>query len=298
MHSLTAVVAQLVRALDCGSKCRGFKSRRSPISFYFPMTLIEAIILGIIQGLTEFFPVSSSGHLALGQYLLGMRDLHQYIFFDLICHLGTLIALLIVYYSEIKTLFLKNPTGIKQVLIGTLPLFPLVLILKPIKSLFDQPHYLGYFFLFSSFMLAMGIYFGKKATAYQQQKHPFRDACIIGLFQAVAILPGISRSGTTISAGRLLKWNTTEAITFSFLLAIPAILGAITLESFQLLRSHWNGDSVSASIGFSQYCAGFIFSFGIGYLALKALMRVAAKEKFSYFAWYCLFIGLFSIVYL
>lgn len=261
------------------------------------MTIIEAIILGIVQGLTEFFPVSSSGHLALGQYLLGMRDLHQYIFFDLICHLGTLTALFIVYSSEIKTLLL-NPLGIKQVIIGTLPLFPLVLILKPIKSLFDQPQYLGYFFIFSSLMLALGIYFGKKHPVSQQQKYPLRDACIIGLFQAIAILPGISRSGTTISAGRLLQWNTKEAITFSFLLAIPAILGAMTLESFQLFRSHLNGEQLHASIGLPQYCSGFIFSFVIGYLALKALIRVAAKEKFSYFAWYCLFIGIFSIIYI
>lgn len=258
------------------------------------MSTLEAIILGLIQGLTEFFPVSSSGHLALGQHLLGMKSLRHYIFFNLICHLGTLISLFIVYFTEIKKIIWGNTREFKQILVGTLPLIPLVLLLKPIKSVFDHPYYLGYFFFFTSFILSMGIYAGKKEVPLQSQKYPLRDALIIGIFQAIAIFPGVSRSGTTISAGRLLKWQTKDAITFSFMLAIPAILGAITLEGAQLLLSP---SDISPDIGFSQYIAGFTVSLVVGYLALRLLIKVAAKEKFGYFAVYCFMLGIFSLFY-
>lgn len=281
-----AVIAQLVRALDCGSRGRGFKSRWSPFLYISFMSIIEAILLGIIQGLTEFLPVSSSGHLELGQHLLGFTNLDKYIFFDLVCHLGTLVALLVVFAKQIRDI---QRSKLLWVIIGTLPLFPLVFFMKPIKDIFNQPQYLGYCFLFTALLLYLG---GRVRMPFERKS--WRDALVIGVFQAIAILPGISRSGATISAGRLLGWKAEEAATFSFLLAIPAILGGIMLESLHLFKGN---QLIFSEVGLLQYICGFLFSLGIGYVALRALMQLAAKDKFVYFVWYCMAIGVVTLVY-
>jgi undecaprenyl-diphosphatase len=256
------------------------------------MTTFEAIILGIIQGLTEFLPVSSSGHLQLAQRLFGFTNLDQYILFDLVCHLGTLIAVVWVFFKQIQGTINSDRTRFWQVVLGTLPLFPLVFILKPIKAVFDQPEYLGYFFLVTAGLLYAGIHWGSTATDAVLQKRRWRDALVIGTFQAAAILPGVSRSGATISAGRLLGWHPQDAITFSFLLAIPAILGGVTLE---LMRLYTHGTDLPM-ISWQSYAAGFLTSFIVGYFALLLLMRLAAKDKFIYFVWYCLIIGIATIL--
>lgn len=257
------------------------------------MSTLEAIILGILQGLTEFLPISSSGHLELGQHLLGLTNLENYILFNLVCHLGTLFALLIFYWQQIQVIFLKQRSKLLQLFIGILPLFPLVLILKPIKSLFDQPQYLGWCFLITSLLLFLGIKFGSIKPLEVRQQRRWKDPLIIGLFQAVAILPGISRSGSTISAGRLLGWTQQEAISFAFLLAIPTILGGMTLELLHLAA----GKTAMPSVGWEPYLAGFITSFIVGYFALKLLLKLAAKDKFIYFVWYCLILGIVTIFY-
>ncbi len=257
------------------------------------MSTLEAILLGIIQGLTEFFPISSSGHLELGQIFLGLTNLDHYVLFNLVCHLGTLLAVFFVFFEQIKQTFLSDRVRFAQVVLGTLPLFPLVLVIAPIKALFDQPQYLGYCFFFTAFLLYMGIRMGECTPSAILKKRRWRDALIIGTFQAVAILPGVSRSGATISAGRLLGWKQEEAVTFSFLLAIPAILGGVTLELLQLLKS---GASLPPIAGM-QYAAGFFTSLGVGYLALQWLIQLAAKGRLIYFVWYCLFIGTATALY-
>lgn len=257
---------------------------------FIAMTSFEAILLGIVQGLTEFFPVSSSGHLELGQYLLGLSDFHQYIFFNLICHLGTLFAVFIVFAPQIRTALFSDHKQLKLILLATLPLFPLVLFMKPIKAIFDQPEYLGYCFLFTAFLL----YLGTREQPPKEVKKTSRDAMIIGMFQAVAILPGISRSGATLSAGRMLGWQQSDALTFSFLLAIPTILGGVVLESLQIARQ---GSAAFANVGTMQYFFGFITSFVVGLFALRFLLKLAAKDKLFYFVWYCLALGIFTILY-
>ncbi|MBA3958068.1 MAG: undecaprenyl-diphosphate phosphatase [Parachlamydiaceae bacterium] len=259
------------------------------------MSTIQAFILGIIQGLTEFFPISSSGHLQLGQYFLGLTNLEHYILFDLICHLGTLFALVIVFAQNIRNLFAGDRTRLQQVILGTLPLFPLVLLMKPIKALFDQPQYIGYCFLFTALLLSLGIRAQHKQI--QPSNRPWRDALYIGMFQAVAILPGISRSGSTISGAQMIGWKRQDAISFSFLLAIPAILGGLTLETLKLLQTGSSASTHIPSVGFLQYFTGFLTSFVMGYFALQWLIKLAAKDKFVYFVWYCGIIGIASILY-
>jgi undecaprenyl-diphosphatase len=267
-----------------------------PLLSMHTMTTIEAILLGIIQGLTEFLPVSSSGHLELGQFFLGFSHLEGYVLFNLVCHLGTLLAICCIFMTEIKTALLYDKQQRMQLLLGTLPLFPLVFLLKPIKALFDQPQYLGYFFLITALLLYLGTKIDKLSFQQSQTASPQRlrrDALVIGLFQAIAILPGISRSGATISAGRMLGWEAQRAVRFSFLLAIPAILGGVVLETLQLFKA----PSSLPSLNPLAYAAGFTTSFLVGYLALRLLIQLASRDKFIYFAWYCLFLGIATTLY-
>lgn len=252
------------------------------------MTPLEACILGIIQGITEFLPVSSSGHLALAQYFLGFENLDHYILFDLVCHLGTLTAIFLVFAPQIRRLFFEDRQKLYQIIFGTLPLFPLLLILKPVEKMFDETRFLGFFFLLTAFLLFAGIRWGRSVPVQQLQKRWRRDAITVGVFQALAILPGVSRSGSTISGARLLGWSAQDAVTFSFLLAIPAILGGTALKLLQLV---WNGGAAGPSLGALPYLSGFLSSLVIGYGALFLLIKLATKDKFMYFVWYCLLLG-------
>lgn len=256
-------------------------------------TFLHAIFLGIVQGLTEFFPVSSSGHLELTQRLLGLTDLHHYVFFNLICHLGTLCALIYVFREDILQILKADRTRLLQILIGTLPLFPLALAVKPLKGLFDQPENLGFAFLITAGLLLAGIRLGAVIPSNLRWHRRWKDALTIGAFQALAIIPGVSRSGSTISAGRLLGWEPMEAIRFSFLLAIPAVLGGIALELLQLFRE----PAALSLVSPSTYLAGFAVSGFVGFFALHLMMRLATKDRFIYFVWYCLFIGIFTAIY-
>lgn len=256
------------------------------------MTTWQALLLGLIQGITEFLPVSSSGHLALSQHLLGFDNLQDYILFDLVCHLGTLVAIFYFFFPVIKENFNIRSKQFWAIVLGTLPLFPLVLFLKPIKALFDEPLFLGPCFIFSSFLLFAGIYL--RTPSFMQKREQWKDALIIGVFQAIAILPGISRSGATISAANFLGWQKQQAITFSFLLAIPAIIGGVTLEIWKI----WSASAViMPAIDPLTYLIGFLTSCIVGVLSLILLIRAATHNKWHYFAWYCLLLGIITTLY-
>lgn len=249
------------------------------------MSLIEAILLGLVQGITEFFPVSSSGHLILIQHLLGFQDLKNYILFDLVLHLGTLGALITVLYHPIKDA-LADPIKRKQLIIATLPLFPLVFLLKPIKMLFSEPQYLGYCFILTSLILFIGQRWGKQRAS----STPYKDALFVGLSQALAIIPGISRSGTTISAGLLRGFSPKDAVYFSFILSIPTVLGGVFLETLKLRES-----PPAADVSIASYFLGALFAWIIGVFALKLLLRIVETAKFQLFTWYTAIIGIYTL---
>lgn len=253
------------------------------------MTLLKAIILGIIQGITEFLPISSSGHLTIAQHFFEIPNLHTMIFFDLVCHLGTLLAIFIVYYETIFHIF-KEKKLLKQMGLALLPLFPLVLLLKPIKEVFENPLAVGALFILNSLILFLGIHLAKTKKS---TKPNFSSSFLVGMAQAVAVLPGISRSGSTISMAKGLGWSSSEAIRFSFLLAIPTICGAIFLE---LIKS-FKESSPLFSLPFHYYVSGFTTAFIVGYGSLLTLQKIAKNNKFSYFAWYSLFLGLLTLLY-
>lgn len=257
------------------------------------MTTFEAIVLGIIQGLTEFFPISSSGHLTLAQNLFGLKNIENYVLFDLVCHLGTLCAIFLTFSSQIKNLFTTDRSKFIQIMVGTLPLFPLVLFLKPIEEKFGEPQYLGFCFFYTALVLFIGLKWGKEVSPKILEKKKWRDALTIGVFQAIAILPGISRSGSTLSGASLLGWNRQDAVTFSFLLAIPAILGGTALQLFKLYIEPLAVPAVESS----SYFAGFLASFIVGYFTLSQLIKLAMKDRLMYFVWYCLILGLSTVLY-
>jgi len=259
------------------------------------VTTIEAILLGIIQGLTEFLPISSSGHLKLFQHLIGLSNLDQYLMFDLICHVGTLGAIFLFFREQILIILRYDWKKIGWVVIGTLPLFPLLFILGPLKKMFDRVEYLGFFFIATAFILYLGIVIGRKHGAiFTEPKYPKRDAFLIGIFQAFATLPGISRSGSTISCARMLGWTYPQAVLFSFLLAIPAILGGSALIMLESFIS--STPLLHPQLSFLQYLSGFVTSFCVGYFALWLLTRLAAKDQFMVFVWYCLFVGVSTLL--
>lgn len=255
------------------------------------MTTIQAIILGIIQGLTEFLPVSSSGHLLLGQYFFGFSQLEKYVGFTLICHLGTLAAVLIIFGQKIISAIREDPKRILLVALGTLPLIPLVIIIKPLKQLFDRPEYVGFSFLITALLLYGGMHWRWKIQSHKR----YRDALGIGMFQALAILPGISRSGSTISAARMLGWSPNEAILFSLLLAIPAICGASLIEFIEIFVKGEGGAVLSITP--LQYLVGFAASCLSGLVALMILVKVVMQNRLTGFVCYCALLGVVSLIY-
>ncbi len=249
------------------------------------MSFLLALLIGVVQGLTEFLPVSSSGHLKLIQALFGLGSLERFLLFDLTCHMGTLLAILLVFWRDILSL---RWFAITLIIIGTCPL----LILFPYRSffthLYGSPQYLGYFFLLTALLLILGSRFSKETNASRPRK--LLDALLIGIMQLLAVIPGISRSGTTISGARMLGWDRMESARFSFLLAIPAIIGGSIVEA--TTRPIGTPD-----LGFGIYATGFLASFLTGLLALKWLLFLVQRHRLLHFAWYCIIIGVFSLIY-
>jgi undecaprenyl-diphosphatase len=244
------------------------------------MTLIQALILGAIQGLTEFFPISSSAHLKLGRYLMGIEQ-EGLIYFDLVCHAGTLAALLIYLRSEIGAALRDKKTRLYLIL-GLTPLLPAYFLLKPLRSAASNPMYLGYFLFITSLFLFLAS--KKQSISFDAGRPKWKSVLCIGLVQTMALLPGISRSGSTIAAARLLGWDWLSAARFSFLLAIPTILGGQLMETVQLIRGH----EILNSIAWPCYLAGFAASFGLGMVGVRFVFRFYELGIIRPFAWYCL----------
>ena len=251
------------------------------------MTFIDGIILGIIQGLTEFLPISSSGHLVLVQEILGLELPGND--FEILLHLGTLCSILVVFFKDIKNILLtvsskETQRFILMIFIGTLPALIIGLGLKDlIAELFDNLLVVGFALIFTGLTLISSFYFNRQKNEYSI----FRSF-LIGIAQAVAIIPGISRSGMTISCALLLGLDSKQAAKFSFLLAIPVIGGAGILMVTDI--------ETASSIDFSTLMGGLFSSFFIGVVALKWLLAWLEDGKFHYFGIYCLLIGIITVI--
>lgn len=268
------------------------------------MGYIDAIILGIVQGLTEFLPISSSGHLVIFQHLLGISS--ENIAFEVIVHFGTLLSVVAVYYIDIWYMIKSFFSGITHrnigktyrndsyfrlsifVIIGTIPAVIAGLFLKDFfVSVFHNIHLVGVTLLLTGVVILFTNYIKDRAEELSPSK-----SMLIGITQAIAILPGISRSGFTISSALFMGVSRENAARFSFLLAVPAILGATLLHIIELTSSEISG------IGFGTLCTGFIFSFFIGYIAIRFLLSILKSGKFGWFAPYCFLAGLIVLIFI
>lgn len=260
------------------------------------MTIIESIILGAVQGLTEFLPVSSSGHLQIAKALLGV-EIEENLAFDTTLHAATVLSTIVILWPEVKRLvvglfsrhFNDEQAYVLKIVLSMIPIGVVGFTLKEyIDQMLSSPYILsivGAMLLLTAALLSFAYY----ARPRQKETISYRDAFIIGLSQAVAAMPGLSRSGTTIATGLLLG-NKREAMAhFSFLMVLAPILGEMFLNIVK-------GEVVFSSIGVAEMAAGFVAAFVVGCLACRFMIDIVKRGKLIWFAVYCAAAGVVSIV--
>lgn len=271
------------------------------------MDVLSSFLLGLVQGVAEFLPISSSGHLSIAQNLLHL-DTEVPEFFDVLLHLGTLVAVFAAYWQDIKDMVLEffrgahdlihhsTPTPVPParrlillIILGTLPLFLVLPIRDKVLGLSNNMLFIGGALIVTGFLLLASdkVRKGRKTA----RSATWLDAVLVGLSQAVATVPGISRSGMTITSGCFVGFERKFAVRFSFLLSIPAVLGANILS----LK-----DAIEAGVDWGMvpiYLVGVATAAVSGYLCIGLLRRIASKGRFGAFAWYCWAMGLFTVIY-
>ena len=258
------------------------------------MSTIQGLIFGLLQGITEFLPVSSSAHLKLFKMLLGIKSSENEVIFDLVCHLGTLVAALYFFRKEIFRLFRKDRKQLAFLLLALVPLIPCYLLLKPLRDFASAPHYLGICLMITGLILFLGNKAKPRLEKNRSLKRRIGDVLMIGTMQSAALIPGISRSASTISCAQLLGWSPSDAVRFSFLLSIPTIIGGNCLEALKLYFSGPN----PIEIPLFACIAAFITSCAAGLLVIRFAITLLEKGNLKPFAWYCLILGLVTTVLL
>lgn len=263
------------------------------------MTWIESLILGIVQGLTEFLPVSSSGHLTIGQYLLNVQyDESDMLLFDVLVHAATVCSTLVVLWSEIWWI-LKGTLGTPawnrekeyagKIILSMVPVFIVGMFFKDqVEAIFGE----GLVVVGCCLLVTAGLLcFAQYATPRQKETISWRDSLIIGLSQACAVLPGLSRSGTTIATGILLGNKKENVAQFSFIMVLVPILGEALLDLKDILSGE-----VASNLSITVIIVGFIAAFITGCIACKWMINIVKRQKLVYFAIYCAIVGCLSIL--
>ncbi|MDR0300948.1 MAG: undecaprenyl-diphosphate phosphatase [Treponema sp.] len=259
------------------------------------MDIITAVILGIVQGLTEFLPVSSSGHLVLLQKIFGITA--PGLFFDTMLHAGTLLAVFAVLWQDIWEILKKIIQPLTGFLIlATVPVVIAALAFNDlIENAFESGQFLGVCFLITSVLLVTAEQLAKRAADKKSRESMnWLDAVVIGIFQAIAIAPGISRSGATISGALSRKLDRDFAARFSFLLSIPAILGALVLQVKDLAKG--GAATAGESIGTAAVLAGTIAAAIVGFFAVKLMLKIIKEKSLYGFAIYTAVLGALVLV--
>lgn len=277
------------------------------------MTIWSAVILGLVQGVAEFLPISSSGHLSILQNLFDMTTAEDgHMFFDVLLHLGTLISICVVYWSDlvsmVKELIILLRGGGKRlnggeggssgglsfarlflmIVVGTLPLFLILPVNDYVEELYYKSGFIGVALILTGALLYVSdrMQPGRKT----EKSMRLRDALIIGLCQGVATIPGLSRSGATITAGIATGLDRSFAVRYSFLLSLPAVLGANILTLFKAIK-----EGIDVSL-LPAYLIGMAVAMVSGIFAIGLVKRIAQKGKFGYFAYYCWVVGALTII--
>lgn len=272
------------------------------------MSLLHSVLLGLIQGVAEFLPISSSGHLAIAEHLLGQTGATEIPgFFDVLLHLGTLVAVFAAYWGDIRDMILEffggagdlirgtTPTPVPParrlillIIVGTLPLFAVLPVKDMVEGLGENMYFVaGALFVTGCLLFASDrVRKGRKT----ERSATMADVLLVGAAQAVATCPGISRSGTTITAGCFAGFERSFAVRFSFLLSIPAILGANILSLKDALEAGvvWEDAPV--------YLVGVAVAAVVGYACIRLLKMIAEKGRFGFFAYYCWFAGIVTLI--
>lgn len=250
------------------------------------MSWVDALLLGVLQGITEFLPISSSAHATLARFLFGIHSGEGQVLFDLSCHLGTLIAVLVFLKRDISELFRTERKKLLMLGAALVPLVPSYFLLKPVRAFASQPHYLGFCLVATSLILFLGGRMRVRRERCGSMKRQISDALWIGTLQSTALIPGISRSASTISCARVLGWDETRAVRFSFLLSIPTIIGGNCLELLKMAHSSTQTPSLFlCGIGLFAACI-------VGLTLVGRAVACLEKGRLNPFAWYCLIVGL------
>ena len=272
------------------------------------MSYLTAVLLGLVQGVAEFLPISSSGHLAIAEQLLNLQGASNVPeFFDVLLHLGTLVAVFIAYWDEIRDMIVEFFAGIGDlahhstpnpvpparrlillIIVGTLPLFVMVPFRHFFSSLGDNMYFIGGALIFTGILLFVSdrVHHGRKT----EKTATMLDALLVGLGQAIALCPGISRSGMTITTGCFAGFERKFAVRFAFLLSIPAVIGANILSLKDAIDAGIDWASVPA------YLVGVAVAAVSGYACIRLLRYIAEKGRFGAFAYYCWAVGALTLV--
>ncbi len=262
------------------------------------MSWFEAFVLGLIQGLTEYLPVSSSGHLAIGSALFGI-EAEENLTFTVAVHVATVLSTLVILWKEIDWIFRglfkfemnAETKYVINILISMIPIGIVGIFFKDyVEEIFGSGLLIvGCMLLLTACLLTFSYY----AKPRQKENISMRDAFIIGLSQACAVLPGLSRSGTTIATGLLLGNNKTQLAQFSFLMVIPPILGEAILDILKTAT----GEAPAGDIPTLSLVVGFLTAFVAGCLACKWMINIVKKGKLIYFAIYCAIVGAATVIF-
>jgi len=260
------------------------------------MTWFEALILGLVQGLTEFLPVSSSGHLEIGKVLLNI-EVEESLSFTVLVHFATVLSTITVFFQDIKKLMVglfqfkwnQETRYVSKILISMIPVLIVgVLFREEVESLFT-----GNLILVGSALLVTALLLvSTQLVKPGKKKIPFLDALIIGIAQALATIPGISRSGATISTGLLLKNGRSDVAQFSFLMVLIPIIGAALLDILSMPSS-----TSEVGISTSSLIIGFFAAYLSGYMACRWMINIVKKGNLYWFAIYCALVGIVSIIF-
>lgn len=263
------------------------------------MSEIEALILGLVQGLTEYLPVSSSGHLAIGAALFGVNG-EENLTFTIAVHVATVLSTLVILWKEIAWIFkglfkMEMNTETRYVLNIIVSMIPVGIVGVFFKDWIEEVFGSGLFVVGWMLLLTAALLtFSYYAKPRQKEQIGMKDAFVIGLAQAAAVMPGLSRSGSTIATGLLLGNKKERLAQFSFLMVIPPILGEALLDTVKALKG--GAEAVVGDISLSALIVGFIAAFVAGCIACKWMINIVKRGKLIYFAIYCAIVGTIVLV--